>query len=325
MILGHLLASIPPKVGTIGMGDNFWLPIQGSKMSQDVDMAWNWVMWISIAFFFLLMVPMVYFCFKYKRKSDDEPTSPVEHSTTLEIAWSVLPLIIVIGLFFVGLKGFLNAVVTPSDSYEIRVQAQKWSWTFIYPDGTVSGELYLPKDRKVRLVFSSTDVVHSFFVPAFRVKQDVVPSLYTTLWVQPDHVMDTVLECTQYCGKGHSEMLAHVKVVEQAEFDSWLEAQNKVEITAEGGKVQFQKFNCATCHGANGEGGQGPKLIGLFGTQVDTDKGTVTADENYLRESIMASQAKIVKGYPAGLMPVFQGTMKEKQVDAIIAYIKSLK
>jgi cytochrome c oxidase subunit 2 len=227
------------------------------------------------------------------------------------------------------LKGFLNAAVTPKDAYEIRVQAQKWSWTFLYtnPDGstTASTELVLPKDRKIRLVFSSTDVVHSFFIPAFRVKQDVVPSLYTTLWVEPNKTMDTVLECTQYCGKSHSEMLAHVKVVEESEFNAWLEAQNKVDNTPEGGHKLFTDRGCPVCHGPNGEGGQGPKLIGIFGTKVSTNNGEKLVDENYLRDSILLSQKDIVTGFPAGLMPVFQGTMTDKQADAIITWIKSLK
>lgn len=322
MILGSILNR--PDVGEIE--HTFWLPNQGTSVAKDVDVAFMAAMWVSVFFFVVIVGAMVYFAWKYRRRTEGESTSDIHDNVKLEVAWSVIPLVIVVVLFFVGLKGYVNANVPPGDTYDIHVQAQKWSWTFIYPDGTISpNKLVLPKGREIRVILSSSDVLHSFYIPAFRVKQDAVPSMYTTLWFEPVKVERTVLMCTEYCGKDHSSMLADVVIMEQADFDKWLDAQNKFEPTAEKGKELYASFNCQTCHGAQGEGGQGPKLQGVFGRKEQTNKGEVTVDEQYLRESIMTPSAKVVKGYQDGLMPPFQGQMKEPQLMAIIAYLKSLK
>ncbi len=307
-----------------------WLPIQGSTLAPDVDRGWDYAMYVSIITFVLVMGAMFYFMWKYKRRTPHDRTEEMDHSTKLEIAWSVIPLIVVFALFFVGLRGYVNASIAPRDAYDIRVQAQKWSWTFLYPDGTVSGgNLVVPKGKPVRLVMSSSDVLHSLFIPEMRVKQDIVPGLYTTLWFNATVLGETLLECTEFCGKDHSHMLARVTVMEPPEFDKWLEAQNKWTGTPEelGAKLYVER-GCKGCHSLDGSmvPNGGPSFKGLFGKSEKLVTGeTITVDENYLRESINNPAAKVVQGFPAGVMPTFQGTLKEEQLAGIIAFIKAQK
>jgi cytochrome c oxidase subunit II len=314
----------PPVIHTDG-----WLPRAGSTLAKDIDFGWDMAMYVSVVIFFTVIIPMVYFMFKYKRKSDTEKTSELDHSLKLEIGWSVVPTIIVIWLFFVGLKGYVNASVAPRGAYEIQVTAQKWSWTFMYPNGVISSDLVVPVDRDVKLIMSATDVLHSLYVPEFRVKQDVVPGNYTTAWFRATIIGDTLLECAQYCGKDHSNMLRHVTVMSETDFNAWLDQADKGPggPPEEWGAKLYVERGCNACHSTDGtpKAGGGPSFKGLFGkTETMVDNSTVTVDENYLKESILQSNAKVVKGYPA-VMPVFQGQLKDKHVDALIAYIKSLK
>jgi cytochrome c oxidase subunit 2 len=308
--------------------DSIWLPKASSTLAGSVDQAWDWAMLNGVVFFLIVMLPLAYFVVKYKRRSDKDVTSPVAHNTLIETIWTVIPTAICIALFFVGLAGYIGSSVAPKDAFEINVTAQKWSWTFTYPNGTVSaGKLVVPKGRPVRLVMSSVDVIHSFFVPEFRVKQDVIPGQYTSVWFEATEAKETAVLCTEYCGNGHSEMMATVEVLEPQKFDEWLETggeDNSVP-PAERGKQLFTQWSCNTCHSIDGSKGIGPSFQGLFGKdETLMDGSTAKVDENYVRESILQSTAKVVKGY-APIMPVFQGQLKDAQVDALVAYIKTLK
>lgn len=315
--------------------ENVWLPKANSTLAPSVDGAWNVVMVVSIAFFFLLMGMMIYFVIAYRRRSEYDVTSDTDHNAPLEWTWTIIPLILVIALFFVGFRGFLYASVPPAEAMEIQVTAHKWAWSFQYPNGIVKGDLYVPVGRPVRLVMSSQDVIHSFYVPEFRVKRDVIPGLYTVIWFEAREATDTALECAEYCGgagdgsqgTGHSGMWSRVVALSGSDYDAWVnkELESSNIPPAELGKKLYDERGCKGCHTLDGSKGTGPTLKGVFGSDVPLSTGqTVKADENYIRESILQSQAKIVAGYP-GVMPIFQGQLTDKQVDALIAFIKEQK
>lgn len=319
--------------------DSFWLPKASSTVAPQVDMAWYTVLGVTTVFFLILMIPTFYFGMKYKRKKQGEVTSAIDHSTTIEVVWTTIPLVVLILLFFAGLVGWVNSQVAPANALEVQVTAQKWNWSFKYPNGTTSpGKLVVPKGQPVRLVMSSTDVIHSFYVPEFRIKQDVIPGVYTSIWFEPTEAREYVVFCTEYCGGpegdvaadkpgGHSDMLATVVVMEEQAFKDWLETggEDKSIPPAERGKQLYTQWGCQTCHSTDGSKLAGPTFKGLFGKDEElTDGSKVKVDENYIRESILNPNAKVVKGF-APVMPVFQGQLKDPQIDALIAFIKEQK
>jgi cytochrome c oxidase subunit II len=309
---------------------SFWLPRQSSTIAHEIDFAWDVVFWLSVLMFLVLMVPMFYFIYRYRRRSENDKVSQVSHNLRLEVAWTIIPTIIVLGLFGIGLKGYVMSAVAPAEALEIRTTAEMYMWTFQYPNGQVSvNELVLPKGRPVKFIMSSKDILHSFFIPEFRMKQDVVPGTYTTLWFEPTETRETVLFCTEYCGVGHSDMMATVKVLEGSEFDKWVETgevpgQAPVP-PAELGKRLFASRSCVTCHSLDGTRIQGPTFKGLFGrTEQLSDGSSVKVDENYIRESVLEPTKKVVQGYPP-VMPTYKGLLKERDIDALIAYIKTIQ
>lgn len=309
--------------------DSFWLPRSSSTLAPSIDLGWNLALWVSYFFFFLVVALMVFFVFKYRRRSDKDTTSSLQHSTVLEVTWSVIPLVILIWCFLVGFKGFLESTIVPAGAYEISVTASKWRWAFTYPNGkTEINELKVPAGRPVKLLMSSNDVLHSVFIPEFRVKQDVVPGQYTTLWFEAPEAGRTRLLCAEFCGTQHSEMMANVEVLPQDEFDAWLEAGDGGDDLPpeELGAQLFTKFTCNACHSTSpGVNLVGPSLAGIFGRTVEFNEGdSLVADENYVRESIEAPAARIVKGF-GNLMPSFKGQINDRDMNALIAYMKSLE
>ena len=315
----------------------FWLPRQSSTIAHQVDFAWNAVTAVSIFFFCLVVGAMLIFVWRYRRRTEHDITSTVEHNFRLEVAWTILPLAICIGLFVIGFRGYVNASVPPGDALEIKVVATQWAWDFIYPNGTrTRNDFRMPTGKPVKLIMSAADttaeragVIHSFFIPEFRIKQDVVPGLYTTLWFEAPEPVDTIILCTEYCGAGHSDMLASVKAMDPAKFAEWMENggdDSKGMPPAEHGAKLYAKSGCETCHSTDGSIKQAPSFKGLFGRkEVFNDGSEIAAvDENYIRESILNPGAKIVKGF-TGIMPAFQGVLKDKEIDDLIAFIKTLK
>jgi cytochrome c oxidase subunit II len=316
--------------------ESVWLPAQHSTIASQVDSAWWVVMAMSVGFFLILMGMMFYFVIRYRRRSEYEITSDIDHSNKLELLWTVIPTILVIALFFVGFKGYLYASVPPRDAYEIQVVAQKWSWQFTYPNGVSSNELTVPEDRPVKMIMSSQDVIHSFYVPEFRVKRDVIPGLYTTVWFEATEPTETGLFCAEYCGgggdghqgTGHSAMWTRVHVVTGPDFDNWLQKQEDLANNlppAELGKKLYTDKGCIGCHTLDGAKGNGPTFKGLFGRDEQMSDGkSIHVDENYIRESILQSQAKLVAGFPP-IMPVFEGQLRDKDVTGLIEFIKTVK
>jgi cytochrome c oxidase subunit II len=307
----------------------FWMPNQASTLSGSIDNLFNLLVWVSVISSAGILAAMVYFCAKYRAKSrSDRAQSQVDHNTTLEITWSVAPLVILVAVFVWGFKDYVNLRTSPKEAYEIHAQGQKWNWTFTYPNGYVDGTLHVPVEKNVRILISSADVLHSLFIPEFRVKMDAVPGRYTSLWFNATKPGTFPIYCTEYCGTSHSDMLSQIVVHDQKGFDTWLgEAVKKMDDMppVELGKKIFSQRGCATCHSTDGSPKIGPTFKGLWGKSESIVGGSsVQVDENYIRESLFEPQAKIVQGF-APAMPTFKGQLSDKQVTGLIEYIKTLK
>lgn len=343
----------------------FWMPPQASTVADSVDFVFYYIYWTCVFFFVLINGLMFYFMVKYRRRSHDDEVGRITHSTPLEIAWSVLPSALLVLMFWWGFKGFIEMRTPPPNAMDIRVDAKKWNWTFIYPNGQDSDELHVPKGQPVRLVMTSQDVLHSCFIPAFRVKRDVVPGRYSEIWFEATQAGKYPLVCAEYCGTSHSDMISTVTVhPSQAEYDEWLRTANplanplftdelkdewfrdpeafikkyendpalgvfvkKLKTPAMMGKDLYTKKGCAQCHSVDGRGKeaglQGPTWQNLYGREeVFRDGSKTNADENYLRESIVDPNKRIVAGYDA-IMP--KSRLNDKEIDCLIAYIKTLK
>jgi len=307
---------------------NFYLPAQNSTVASEVDALFNFVLYLSYFFFLLVTGGSFYFAFKFRKKGKREFTPGISHNTALELFWTIIPTILVFVIFVWGFNTYLKMIIPPGNSEELKVTAQKWFWTFSYPNGaTTTNEIVVPVNKPYKLLMSSTDVIHSFYVPSFRVKMDVLPNRYTQLWFEATETGAYDMFCTEYCGKGHSEMIGKVKVVTDEEYISWL-AENSAGSSLppeEFGKELYTSKACFTCHTIDGNPSVGPTLKGIFGRNESlTDGSSIVVDENYLRESILNPQTKIVTGYQP-IMPTYQGILKNEEMDALIAYLKTVK
>jgi cytochrome c oxidase subunit 2 len=312
--------------------DNFQLPPSMADTAPPIDKAYDFIFWFSVVFTVAVTAALLYFVAKYKRKPGVKP-EPTGHFMKLELFWTITPTIFIFFLFHAGFTGYIRNATAAEGATEIRVRGKKWSWEFEYPTGDrAPGELTLELGRPYKMIISSEDVLHSFYIPEFRMKRDAVPGQYSFIQFTPTKAGDAHVFCAEYCGTSHSGMLATVKVLPPAEYKEW---EKRLGSMPEGltppqwGEQLFVKNGCPTCHGAGGTGeiagskSPGPKLAGLFGRDEGTTAGPVKADENYIRESILRPNAKIVAGYTTVQMPPF--VMKDQQLDAVIAYVKSLK
>ncbi len=306
-----------------------FMPAQGSEIAKSVDSLYSFLLIISLIACVIVIGGMIYFALKYKRKSDNDKTAYISHDTRLEILWSVIPLIIFLFVFAWGWIIYHDMRTMPKDALEISVTGQQWSWTAEYKNGVKSGDIVIPVNRDVKLILSSTDVIHSLYIPTFRIKQDAVPGRYTALSLKAEVMGEFHVFCAEFCGTSHSGMITKLRVVSQAEFDKWLteEADSALLPLAERGKKLFN-MKCTACHYADQDLVKiGPSLKGIFGHEVkDIEGKTVVADENYIRESILNPQAMVVEGFgPRSAMTPFQGQLSEKEILALIEYIKSNK
>jgi cytochrome c oxidase subunit II len=302
------------------------LPMQGSTYAGEVDTLYMFLVWLSVFFFLLIAGVATYSVIRFRHKPGDV-TPHWTHNNLLEVVWTLVPLVILIFIFFWGLRGYLKASVAPGDAQEIRITAKKWVWQFEYPDGNRAiNELHVPLNKPVRFLMSSEDVIHDFFVPDMRVKHDILPDRYTEVWFTPTVAGKHHVECAEYCGRGHSDMAATIYVDDDAAYEKWLETGGvdpNMPLDQLGAQL-YQSKGCSTCHSIDGTPGQGPSWKGVFGHPVTLSNGpAVVADENYIRESILVPSAKVVKGYD-NIMPVFQGVLRQREIDGLVAYIKSL-
>jgi cytochrome c oxidase subunit 2 len=328
---------------------------QASTMAVRVDHLHDFLWWISVFFLALITVGMLYFVAKYHRSKKGRETAYILGSHTLELAWTIGPLVLMLAIFAWGYKDYLAMRAVPNDAYEINVVGRQWLWNFEYTNGRKTmSELYLPKDRPIKLIITSEDVLHSFFLPNHRLKMDAVPGMYTYMSFKPILAGIHPIYCTEYCGTAHSDMLAKAYVLEQKDFDEWLQTGKSSAIaklpnymghslekvasaapSAASGNVQvslpdkgrelFNAKGCFACHSVDGTRKVGPSLKSVFGkTEQFADGSSGLVDENYLRQSLMEPNAKIVKDF-APSMPTFKGLLSDEEVNALIAYIKSLK
>ncbi|HXG66200.1 MAG TPA: cytochrome c oxidase subunit II [Blastocatellia bacterium] len=302
-------------------------PEQASTLADDVDALYLFL--VALTTFFAILIPacIIYFAVKFRRRSDEEYPKPIEGSTKLEIVWSVIPFIVVMFIFVWGASVYFAMYRIPEEALDIYVVGKQWMWKFQHPDGRREiNELHVPIGRRVKLTMGTEDVIHSLYVPAFRIKTDVVPGRLTTIWWEPTRPGRYHLFCAEYCGTEHSRMIGSIIVQEPAEYEAWLSGGDVGErvSSAQAGQQVFEAQACNTCHLEGGGAGRGPALAGVFGKQVQLAGGqTVIADENYIRESILNPRAKVVAGYDP-IMPTYQGLLSEEQVLQLIAYIKSL-
>lgn len=304
------------------------MPTAATEIARDVNSLYTFLLWASFVSCAILIGGMIYFVFKYKRKSNNDKTAYITHNTFLEFLWSFIPLVIFLFVFAWGWIIYHDMRKMPENALEIHVYGKQWAWTAEYKNGVKATELVVPVNQPVKLIMTSEDVIHSFYVPSFRIKQDVVPGRYTALWFNADKLGEFHVFCTEFCGVSHSGMITKLKVVSKEDFDKWLVEESEVgslPLAQRGAKI-FQIKACASCHNVDNPVAKvGPSLYKILGADRSFEDGSnLVADENYVRESILNSKAKIVKGYQP-VMPAFQGQLSETELSALIEYIKELK
>lgn len=327
------MSTAPPEA-------SFQLPPAMSTYAPAVDDLYYFIYWLSVVFLVGITATAVYFSWIYRRRPGHK-AEPTGHNTPLEVGWTVAPVFVLVFLFHAGFKGYMDMSVAPADAIQIRVRAFQWGWDFEYPNGVHSDKLRAPVHKPVKLVMSSNDVLHALFVPAFRMKRDIVPGMYTMTWFEATHTGEIDLFCAEYCGgkssggtqNGHWAMLSKVTVEEQDTFDKFMkegggppaECGAQTDVAACWGEKLYKTKACVGCHSTTGEKTVGPTWKGIWGRHEEVvGSAGLTVDENYVRESILEPQAKLVVGF-GPVMPTYKGILRDKEIDAIIAYMKTLK
>jgi len=296
-----------------------------SNLAEGVDRTFVFIFIIAFIFIMGITVFMIYTVIKYSRKKKVK-AKQFRGSIKLEILWTAIPLVLVILMFYYGWVGFAPMRQVPDDAMQITAIGRMWEWEFDYGDGKLSKELVIPVNKPVRLDLVSEDVNHSLFIPAFRVKEDVVPGYNNYLWFTPYYIGDYEILCTEYCGLLHSSMVSKTRVIEQEEFETWLE-----ELEATGnipdppGLVLLKETGCLACHSDDGSRLVGPSFKGIYGMErtviTDGEERTITIDDEYLRLSIIEPDLDLVKGYNKGLMQSYRNELNDEEIDLIIEYL----
>ena len=307
------------------MFTNFPLfPQQASAQAASIDAIYFFMVAITAFFSLLIATLVVVFAVKFHRRHKDEVGVANHGALALELLWTIIPFLITMVMFVWGAKVFFDFYRPPAGAMEIYIVGKQWMWKAQHMDGQREiNELHVPIGRPVKLIMGSEDVIHSFFIPAFRVKADVIPGRYNVLWFTPTVPGRYHLFCAEYCGTKHSGMIGSIVAMEPAAFQTWLGGGNASDSPAQAGEKLFQDLACVSCH-RNDAQAQAPQLAGVFGSTVRLQGGaTVVADEAYIRESIVTPAAKVVAGFQP-IMPPFQGLVSEEQLLQLIAYIRSL-
>jgi cytochrome c oxidase subunit 2 len=304
-----------------------------SNFVAQVDAAFAFIMGISLFFLVAITAVLIYFVIRYRRSKNPTATQ-IEGSNTLEIVWTVIPTIIVLAMFYYGWAGWHKQEEPPADAMKIKSIARMWHFSFQYPNGRTTDTLYVPLNKPVALNLVAMDVIHSIYIPAFRLKKDMVPGDPKVMWFESGHVGNYDIYCAEYCGLNHSYMLSTVKVLPKIEFDKWYNdttsvAQlNKPVDSRLAGLEIIKKIGCVACHSTDGVNLIGPTFKNLYKSQrqvmVKGTETSVVADEAYLKESILNPAAKVVKGFNNGLMLSYKDQLNDEQIDQIIAYFKTL-
>jgi cytochrome c oxidase subunit 2 len=301
-----------------------FFPVQGSTNAASVDALYLFFVAVTAFFSVLIAALVVFFAIRFRRRSADEIGAPIHGSLILELTWTFIPLVIAMVMFVWGASLYFQITTPPSNAMEVYVVGKRWMWKAQHVTGQREiNELHVPIGQPVKLILGSEDVIHAFWVPAFRTKIDAVPGRTTTMWFEASKAGEYQIFCAEYCGMSHSRMIGKVTAMEPAAFQTWLAGGKATGTMADLGAKVFTDLGCVTCHLDSAQG-RGPSLKGVFGSQVTLANGEkVVADEGYVRESILTPTAKLVNGYPP-LMPTFQGVVSEEQIAQLTAYIKSL-
>ncbi len=322
-------------------GGNFWMPKYVNSVTDSSDMMYMSVLALSAFFFFAITAAVIYLTWRYRHRPGHKAEPSPGHNDALEITWTIIPTIISVFLFYYGWRSYIQIVTPPQKAIEINVQAWRWAWNFKHYNGVEDSDLHVPAGVPVRLVMTSRDVLHAFYVPTLRTKQDIIPRRYTYVWFNATKPGTYRLNCAEYCGTNHSQMgvtnpspefpdgrRAVIVVHESGGYERYLADKAAMSSSMEPdklGAMLYEKKGCVACHTADGGVRVGPTFKGAFGTEAAMADGSkVKVDENYLRESILYPQAKARPGYPPS-MPSFEGQLKEKEIEGLIAFIKSLK
>lgn len=326
-------------------GKGLYLPPEASVQASGIDLLIHFIMAISILFTLIILGMMLTFAIKYRKRPGHKAAESAGHSTALELTWTIIPTVIVVIIFFFGFRGFLNLIVPPPNTYEIHAKGKMWAWEFTYPNGLVSPELHVPANVPVRVILTSDDVIHALYIPAVRVQKMNTPGRYNRMWFEAKFVDEAKaaapsetpytesheIFCNMYCGTNHSEMLSTLVVHKKEDFPAWLAKASdpagsirRKEITgvALGEKV-YKTRGCAGCHSLDGTSGQGPTWKDLFNNnRTFVDGSSKVADENYIHESIVEPNAHVVQGFNP-IMPSFKGSLKDVEIDGLIAFMKT--
>jgi cytochrome c oxidase subunit 2 len=300
-------------------------PPTASSVATEMDLLYLFIAAVSAFFVVLVAALVVFFTIKYRRRHPTEVGADIHGSLILELTWTIIPFVLAMVMFIWGADLFFRLSTPPANAMDVWVVGKQWMWKVQHPEGVREiNELHVPLGRPVRITLGSEDVVHDFAIPAFRVKMDAVPGRWTTLWFTATRLGTYHIFCAQYCGTKHSAMIGEVIVMEPQDYAAWLAGGRAMTSAVQNGERLFRDLSCITCHKADSSG-RGPTLVGVYGSTVQLSDGRkVVADENYLRESIMNSQARVVQGFQP-LMPTFQGQVNEENLLQLVAYIKSLK
>jgi len=301
-----------------------FLPEQASSFALQVDLLYLYLTVVSAFFTVLIVGIIIFFAIKYRRRSDADRPPMTVANLLLEITWIVVPLALSFVMFIWGAAIFFKMASPPKEAIDVYVTGKQWMWKMQHINGHREiNELHVPVGKPVRLTMTSEDVLHSFFIPAFRIKADVVPGSYSKMWFEATKPGKYHLFCAEYCGTKHSGMIGSIIVMEQREYDAWL-GNTKDSSLAEAGQKLFKTMGCVSCHNAD-SATKGPNLEGIYGKQVRLQDGnTVIADERYLRESLLVPNSKLTEGFAAN-MPSYQGLMTEEQILQLISYMRTLK